>query len=61
MLWIFYSETGLNVKKIYMMDLFITNKQACIICGLLWFLISCLDSHSDGTHSLQRSIGEQVM
>ncbi len=26
-----------------------------ITCGLLWlFFISCLDSHSDGTHSLQR-------
>ncbi len=25
-----------------------------ITCGLLMFLISCLDSHSDGTHSLQR-------
>ncbi len=23
-------------------------------CGLLWCFISCLDSHSDGTHSLQR-------
>ncbi len=23
-------------------------------CGLLWCCISCLDSHSDGTHSLQR-------
>ena len=23
-------------------------------CGLLWCYISCLDSHSDGTHSLQR-------
>ncbi len=22
-------------------------------CGLLWCFISCLDSHSDGTHSLQ--------
>ncbi len=25
-----------------------------ITCGLLWCFISCLDSHSDGTHSLQR-------
>ncbi len=24
-----------------------------ITCALLWFFISCLDSHSDGTHSLQ--------
>ncbi len=23
-------------------------------CGLLWCFISCLDSHSDGTHSLQK-------
>ncbi len=23
-------------------------------CGLLWCFISCLDCHSDGTHSLQR-------
>ncbi len=23
-------------------------------CGLLWCFISCLDSHYDGTHSLQR-------
>ncbi len=23
-------------------------------CGLLWCFINCLDSHSDGTHSLQR-------
>ncbi len=25
-----------------------------IACGLLWCFISCLDSHSDGTHSLLR-------
>ncbi len=25
-----------------------------ITCGLSWCFISCLDSHSDGTHSLQR-------
>ncbi len=24
-----------------------------VTCGLLWCFISCLDSHSDGTHSLQ--------
>ncbi len=48
------------------MDLIITNTQlftspdincwtgvVWITCGLLW-CISCLDSHSDGTHSLQR-------
>ncbi len=48
-------------------DLFLTNMQlftayyinwwtgvVWITCGLLWRFISCLDSHSDGTHSLQR-------
>ncbi len=25
-----------------------------ITCGLLWCFISCLDSHSDGTHSLSK-------
>ncbi len=25
-----------------------------ITCGLMWCFIRCLDSHSDGTHSLQR-------
>ncbi len=48
------------------MDLFITNIQlfssqdvnwwigvVWITCGLLWCFISCLDSHSDGTHPLQ--------
>ncbi len=26
------------------------------LCGLLWCFICCLDSHSDGTHSLLRSL-----
>ncbi len=29
------------------------------LCVIVMFFISCLDSHSDGTHSLQRN--EQVM
>ncbi len=43
-----------------MMDLFITNMKSQDVkrwTGLVWiivmFYISCLDSHSDGTHSLQ--------
>ncbi len=41
------------------MDLFITNMQLfwcwwLEVCGTSFFFISCLDSHSDGTHSLQR-------
>ncbi len=60
--WILIWEENL------IMDLFLTNIQlftsqelinwwtgvVCITCGLLWGFISCLDSHSDGTHSLQR-------
>ncbi len=30
-----------------------THSFSFLICGLLWCIISCLDSHSDGTHSLQ--------
>ncbi len=47
-----------------MMDLFLTNKQLLTSqyvkwwTGVVWItcdvLISCFDSHSDGTHSLQR-------
>ncbi len=52
-----------KVKNLSMMDLFITNlfvSKTFIYesCGLLVdyrdVFISCLDSHSDGTHSLQR-------
>ncbi len=52
---------------VLIMDMFLANMQllisqdmnwwtgvVCITCGLLWCFISCLDSHSDGTHSLQR-------
>ncbi len=50
-----------------LMNLFFTNMQLLssqdinwwtgvvwITCGLLWWFYQCLDSHSDGTHSLQR-------
>ncbi len=56
----------LTRRDILMMDLFLTNMQlfvsqdvnwwtgvVWISCVLLWCFISCLDSHSDGTHSLQ--------
>ncbi len=56
---------GLRLKQ--MNDRFVTNKCAAfykmLIDGLEWcgllvdycdVFISCLDSHSDGTHSLQR-------
>ncbi len=37
-----------------LMDLFLANTQLWLKwCGLLDVFISCLDSHSDGTHSLQ--------
>ncbi len=55
------------IDNMDIMDLFLTNMQlftsqdvnwwtgvVWITCGLLWCFISCLDSHSDGTHSLQR-------
>ncbi len=54
-------------KNVLMMGLFITkhtviapqdvnwwNGVMWITCGLFWCFIICLDSHSDGTHSLQR-------
>ncbi len=58
-----------KVKNALMMDLFLRNTQMVIdgleSCGLLVdycdVFISCLDSHSDGTHSLQRIIDKQVM
>ncbi len=56
-----------EVKSLLMTDLFLTNMQLLFhkmfIDGLEWcgllvdycdVFISCLDSHSDGTHSLQR-------
>ncbi len=48
--------TGGSVIKIIMMDLFITNMQieTCSVDNLWTIVIGCLDSHSDGTHSLQR-------
>ncbi len=61
--------TGILVKSILIMDLFFTNivkmfwLHKMLIDGLEWcgllvdycdVFISCLDSHSDGTHSLQR-------
>ncbi len=36
----------------HLYDLFITNTQLLKSCGLLWCFYQCLDSHSDGTHSL---------
>ncbi len=55
--------TRILVKNFLMMDLFLTNMQLLSSqdvnwwTGMVWiivmFFISCLDSHSDGTHSLQ--------
>ncbi len=52
------------ILNILMMDLFLANMQLLILqdvnwwTGLVWItcdvFISCVDSHSDGTHSLQR-------
>ncbi len=63
----FIRKQRFEVKLVLMIDLFLTNMQLLtsqddnwwtgvvwITCGLLWCFISCLDSHSDGTHSLQR-------
>ncbi len=62
-------SNGLMLKKIFLMDLFLTNTQLftslhkMLIDGLEWrglivdychVFISCLDPHSDGTHSLHR-------
>ncbi len=65
----FSQKQWFKVKNILMMELFLTNTQTrsfCLLktltdglewCGLLVdyydVFISCLDSHSDGTHSLQ--------
>ncbi len=52
------------ILNILMMDLFLANMQLLILqdvnwwTGVVWItcdvFISCVDSHSDGTHSLQR-------
>ncbi len=44
-----------------MMDLFLMNMQDW--CGVDYcdVVISCLDSHSDGTHSLRASIGDAML
>ncbi len=50
-----------EVKDVLMMDLFLTNTQLWSSPDVNWWsgvdycdvIISCLDSHSDGTHSLQ--------
>ncbi len=57
-----YILSRILVKNVLMLDLFqLLSSQdvnwwtevVWITCGLLWCFISCLDSHSDGTHSLQ--------
>ncbi len=58
-------------KNILFMDLLLLNMQlftlqningwagvVWITCGLWWYFISCLISHSDGTHSLQRQVSK---
>ncbi len=51
-----------------MMDLFLTNMKLFTKQDIDWWIrvdycvfISCLDSHSDGTHSLQSIHSEQVI
>ncbi len=63
-LWIddsYFSRKQLfKVKNTLMKDLFFTNTHLFISqtinwwTGVVWFFINCLDSHVDGTHSLQR-------
>ncbi len=63
-LWTFSWKQWLSIE---IMDLCLTNTQlftsqdnnwwtvvVYITCPLMWCLISCLESHSDGTHSLHR-------
>ncbi len=61
--------TQFKVKQVkVLMDLFLTNTHTAFVAGLEWcgltvdyycdVYIICLDSHSDGTHSLHGSIGE---
>ncbi len=69
LLWIedSYFSRKFEVESVLMMDLFLTNNSFSLhkmltdgheFCGLFVdycdVFISCLDSHSDGTHSLQR-------
>ncbi len=60
LLWIMDLKASI---KNALMDLFLTNTKlhSMFNCGLMWCFISCLDSHSDGTHSLQGSTDEQEM
>ncbi len=58
----FVQKQHFDIKNILMLDLFLTNMQVFTLQDIdLWtgvdyydVFISCLDSHSDGTHSLQR-------
>ncbi len=59
--WFRWGDKRFEVKNVLMMDLLLTYMQLFtsqdIICGLDscgLHMISCSDSHSDGTHSLQR-------
>ncbi len=61
-LWIHVLARNKGLKFKSLKDGFVSYKHAAshvtdglvwITCGLLWCIISCLDSHSDGTHSLQ--------
>ncbi len=56
----FTRKQEFEVKNVLMMDLFLTNMQLFTSQDINWWtggdcdvFISCLDSHSDGTHSLQ--------
>ncbi len=58
----FVQKQQFEVKNTLMMNLFLTKLQLCLLkmltdglewCGLLWCFYQMLDSHSDGTHSLQ--------
>ncbi len=57
----FCRKRWFEVKNILLMDLFII----LIICGLpvdyCDVFISCLNSHSDGTHSLQRWVSDVML
>ncbi len=58
----FSPKQWFDIKNILMMDLFLTNKQLSLSnrwTVVVWIIVSfffftCLYSHSDGTHSLQR-------
>ncbi len=59
---VFSWKQWFKVKNVLMMDLFLLSSQdvnwwtgvVWITCGYCDVFINCLDSHSDGTHSLQR-------